>query len=206
MKDDVTMARMDDLVAFAQLHNLKIGTIRDLIAYRRRYDHLVECVAELPFKSEFGGDWVAKSFTNKASGGENLALVKGRIDPGKPTLVRMHVMSPLSDMFGAVTPRARLLEQSMRLIAEEGTGVVVVINRAGPVGLCRRRHWPKRSLSAIIANAARAASPPLSFSDLRARTHAWASFSTVKIPLPTASPSIVSAISPRALSFDTISK
>src|SRR3546814_6052841 len=101
-----------------------------LIAYRRRYDHLVECVAELPFKIEFGGDWVAKSFTNKASGGENLALVKGRIDPGKPTLVRMHVMSPLSDMFGAVTPRARLLEQSMRLIAEEGTGVVVVINRA----------------------------------------------------------------------------
>src|SRR3546814_13636825 len=87
MKDDGTMARMDDLVAFAQLHNLKIGTIRDLIAYRRRYDHLVECVAELPFKSEFGGDWVAKSFTNKASGGENLALVKGRIDPGKPTLV-----------------------------------------------------------------------------------------------------------------------
>src|SRR3546814_8862308 len=57
MKDDGTMARMDDLVAFAQLHNLKIGTIRDLIAYRRRYDHLVECVAELPFKSEFGGDW-----------------------------------------------------------------------------------------------------------------------------------------------------
>src|SRR3546814_131504 len=137
MKDDGTMARMDDLVAFAQLHNLKIGTIRDLIAYRRRYDHLVECVAELPFKSEFGGDWVAKSFTNKASGGENLALVKGRIDPGKPTLVRMHVMSPLSDMFGAVTPRARLLEQSMRLIAEEGTGVVVVINRAGPGQLSR---------------------------------------------------------------------
>src|SRR3546814_8257343 len=59
--------------------------------------------------------------------------------------------------------------------------------RCGPVGLCRRRHWPKRSLSAIIANAARAASPPLSFSDLRARTHAWASFSTVKIPLPTRS-------------------
>src|SRR3546814_9063491 len=114
-----------------------IGTIRDLIAYRRRYDHLVECVAELPFKSEFGGDWVAKSFTNKASGGENLALVKGRIDPGKPTLVRMHVMSPLSDVFGAVTPRARLLEQSMRLIAEEGTAVVVVINRAGPGQLSR---------------------------------------------------------------------
>src|SRR3546814_687557 len=73
----------------------------------------------------------------RSSGGENLALVKGRIDPGKPTLVRMHVMSPLSDMFGAVTPRARLLEQSMRLIAEEGTGVVVVINRAGPGQLSR---------------------------------------------------------------------
>src|SRR3546814_15253864 len=109
---------MDDLVAFARLHNLKIGTIRDLIAYRRRYDHLVECVAELPFKSEFGGDWVAKSFTNKASGGENLALVQGRIDPGKPTLVRMHVMSHLRDMFGAVPPTSRLRTEARRVGTE----------------------------------------------------------------------------------------
>src|SRR5690606_20848842 len=70
MKDDGTMARLDDLVSFAQLHNLKIGTIRDLIAYRRRYDHLVERVAEARFESRFGGSWTALSYLNKMTGGE----------------------------------------------------------------------------------------------------------------------------------------
>jgi 3,4-dihydroxy 2-butanone 4-phosphate synthase/GTP cyclohydrolase II len=65
MKDDGSMARMDDLVAFAQLHNLKIGTIRDLIAYRRRYDHLVEKVAEAPLTSDYGGDWKVLTYQNK---------------------------------------------------------------------------------------------------------------------------------------------
>ena len=99
MNDDGTMARMDDLVSFAQHHHLKIGTIRDLIAYRRRYDHLVEKRAEAPFASRWGGDWVAHSFWNSATGTEQVALVKGRIDPKKPTLVRMHALSPFADIF-----------------------------------------------------------------------------------------------------------
>src|SRR3546814_9789370 len=77
----ISMARMDDLVAFAQLHNLKIGTIRDLIAYRRRYDHLVECVAELPFKSEFGGDWVAKRSEERRVGKECVSTCRSRWSP-----------------------------------------------------------------------------------------------------------------------------
>ena len=81
MKDDGTMARMDDLVAFAQLHNLKIGTIRDLIAYRRRHDHLVEKRAEARFTSRWGGEWTAMTFYNKATGTEQIALVKGKVDP-----------------------------------------------------------------------------------------------------------------------------
>jgi 3,4-dihydroxy 2-butanone 4-phosphate synthase/GTP cyclohydrolase II len=129
MNEDGTMSRLDDLVAFAQLHNLRIGTIRDLIAYRRRHDHLVEKRAELPFHSKWGGDWRALTFHNKATGDETIALVKGRIDPAAPTLVRMHTASWFADMFGETSERAGLLSRSMELIAEEGTGVVVVINR-----------------------------------------------------------------------------
>ncbi|WP_188053416.1 MULTISPECIES: 3,4-dihydroxy-2-butanone-4-phosphate synthase [unclassified Sphingosinithalassobacter] len=129
MKDDGTMARMDDLVPFAQYHNLKIGTIRDLIAYRRRHDHLVEKRAEARFASEWGGDWTAMTFWNKATGSEQIALVKGRIDPEKPTLVRMHALSPFADLFGEGGDRGGMLRRSMQIIAEEGAGVVVVINK-----------------------------------------------------------------------------
>ena len=129
MNEDGTMSRMDDLVTFAQFHNLKIGTIRDLIAYRRRHDHLVEKRAEMLFESKWGGDWRAMTFFNKATGDEQIALVKGRIDPDVPTLVRMHTLSYFVDAFGEANERSGLLSRSMELIAEEGTGVIVVINR-----------------------------------------------------------------------------
>ena len=129
MNDDGTMSRLDDLVAFAQLHNLKIGTIRDLIAYRRRHDHLVEKRAEMNFESRWGGTWKAMTFHNKATGDETIALVKGKIDPEKPTLVRMHTASFFVDMFGEESERSGLLPRSMEAIAEDGTGVIVVINR-----------------------------------------------------------------------------
>ena len=61
MKEDGSMARLDDLVGFARLHDLKIGTIRDLIEYRRRNDHLVECISQSPFVSDYGGEWTAKT-------------------------------------------------------------------------------------------------------------------------------------------------
>jgi len=129
MNEDGTMARMDDLVEFARLHQLKIGTIRDLIAYRRRHDHLVEKRAEMNFVSRWGGEWKAITFRNKASGEESIALQKGRIDPDKPTLVRMHTVSVFVDMFGETTERSRLLSRAMEMIAEEGSGVMVVINK-----------------------------------------------------------------------------
>ena len=129
MKDDGTMARMDDLIAFAQEHGLKIGTIRDLIAYRRQHDHLVQKKAEARFESRWGGDWTAMTFYNKATGTEQIALVKGRIDPEQPTLVRMHVLSPFGDLFGESGDRGTMLQRSMEIIAAQGTGVVVVINR-----------------------------------------------------------------------------
>ncbi|MEN2747641.1 3,4-dihydroxy-2-butanone-4-phosphate synthase [Sphingomonas sp. T9W2] len=140
MNEDGTMARMDDLVGFSQLHGLKIGTIRDLIAYRRRHDHLVTKRAETVFESEWGGEWRAMTFWNKATGSEQVALVKGLIDPSKPTLVRMHALSPFADLFGEGGERGGLLRKSMRIIGEEGAGVVVVINRPRPDGLTLAIH------------------------------------------------------------------
>ena len=128
MRDDGTMARMDDLIAFADQHRLKIGTIRDLIAYRRRHDHLVERRAEARFTSRWGGEWTARTFYNKATGTEQIALVKGRIEPDKPTLVRMHAMNVFADMFGESGSRSDLLARSMELIGEAGSGVVVLLS------------------------------------------------------------------------------
>ena len=121
------MARMDDLMAFARTHKLKVGTIRDLIAYRRRHDHLVERRAECDFESEWGGRWRAIAFRNTATGTEQLALVKGPLNTDGPVLVRMHVTDPFSDGFGATGPRSGLLARSMRMIADEGSGVVVLL-------------------------------------------------------------------------------
>jgi len=129
MNDDGTMSRLDDLVAFAQRHNLKIGTIRDLIAYRRRNDHLVEKRAETRFTSRWGGEWNAISFYNKATGEEQIALVKGKVDPSRPTLVRMHAQALFADMFGEVSKRGGLLEGAMKIIGAEGSGVIVVLTK-----------------------------------------------------------------------------
>ncbi|QDK32449.1 MULTISPECIES: 3,4-dihydroxy-2-butanone-4-phosphate synthase [Sphingomonadaceae] len=130
MKDDGTMARMDDLIGFARIHDLKIGTIRDLIAYRRKHDRMVEKKNEITFQSRHGGQWLARSYYNKATGDETMALIKGRIDPAKPTLVRMHTLSMFTDVFGEESAdRGNLLHRSMEMIAEEGSGVIVVINR-----------------------------------------------------------------------------
>ncbi len=131
MNEDGTMSRMDDLVRFARLHDLKIGTISDLIAYRRHHDRLIERRNERRFASHWGGEWQAIAFYNKATGEETLALVKGAIDPGKPTLVRMHSLSLFPDVFGEENMRGDLVERSMRIIGEEGAGVMVLINRPG---------------------------------------------------------------------------
>jgi len=137
LREDGTMARLADLIPFAQLHGMKIGTIRDLIAYRLRKDRLLEQTADARFESRWGGGWTVKSFRNKAGGQEHAALVKGSIDPNQPVLVRMHALDLLGDVFAARSPRGRLLEGAMRQIEEAGTGVIVVINRNAPGGITR---------------------------------------------------------------------
>jgi 3,4-dihydroxy 2-butanone 4-phosphate synthase/GTP cyclohydrolase II len=137
MNDDGTMARMDTLVEFARSHKLKIGTIRDLIAYRRKHDHLVEKRAETRFTSRWGGDWTMMTFYNKASGTEQTALVKGRIDPDQPTLVRMHMLSPFADIYGEPGQREDLIPKAMKIIGDEGTGVLVLLNKTSSTWMSR---------------------------------------------------------------------
>ena len=135
MGDDGTMSRMDELVQFAKTHGLRIGTIRDLIAYRLRKDRLLDETASAPFESRWGGTWTARTFLNRATGEEQIALVKGPIDPARPTLVRMHALSLFSDAFAETGARGGLLEGAMKMIAAEGAGVIVVINRRVPDAL-----------------------------------------------------------------------
>src|SRR5881275_2072413 len=100
MRDDGLMARLEDLMDFARAHGVKIGTIRDLIAYRLKKDHLVERVATSPFVAESGRQWQAQVFRDKANGEEQLALVYGTLEPTSPVLVRMHSLDLFADILG----------------------------------------------------------------------------------------------------------
>jgi len=137
MREDGTMARLDDLMDFARSHGLKIGTIRDLIAYRLKKDHLVEKVATAPFTASSGAPWQAQVFRDKASGEEQLALVHGTLDPEKPALVRMHSLDLFADVIGESCPRSGVLQGAMRMIEAEGAGVVVALHAAAPGSLSR---------------------------------------------------------------------
>ena len=132
MNEDGTMARLANLIPFARKHGLKIGTIRDLVAYRRRHDHLIEKRGDISFTSRWGGDWRALTFINKATGTAQLVLQKGAVTPGQPTLVRMHRLSPFSDILGRFDQRSDLLARSMEIIGEEGAGIVVLLNSWAP--------------------------------------------------------------------------
>jgi 3,4-dihydroxy 2-butanone 4-phosphate synthase / GTP cyclohydrolase II len=132
MNEDGTMARMDELVPYARRHGLKMGTIRDLIEYRRKNDHLVECVNEAPFVSDYGGEWTAKSYRNKVDGTVNIALQKGHVVPGEPTLVRMHAISIYSDVLGQPGPKKRILQRAMDEVGRAGAGVIVVLMLSSP--------------------------------------------------------------------------
>jgi 3,4-dihydroxy 2-butanone 4-phosphate synthase/GTP cyclohydrolase II len=137
MREDGSMARLDDLMEFARAHGLKIGTIRDLIAYRLKKDHLVERVATCPFTATGGAQWQAQVFRDKASGEEQLALVHGILDPTKPVLVRMHSLDLFADVLGESSQRSGVLQGAMRMIEAEGSGVLVALHAAAEGSLSR---------------------------------------------------------------------
>ena len=135
MNDDGTMARMPDLIKFAQFHGLKIGTIADLIEYRRRTETYVERRAEAELDSSHGGKFRAVVYVNKIAYSEHIALVKGDVTAPGPVPVRMHALDVLSDALGDKAGKAGLLQSAMRLIASEDRGVVVLIREALPTAV-----------------------------------------------------------------------
>ncbi len=138
MNDDGTMARLPDLVAFAQRHGLKIATIADLIAYRLRYDHLVRTVAETAIESPYGGDFKVKVYATTVDPSEHVALLKGDVSSGGPVLVRVHAMNTIDDVFGTSPRRETLVHKAMEIIGKEGRGVIVLIRESRPDAISSR--------------------------------------------------------------------
>ena len=139
MSEDGTMARTPELIEFAAKHGLLIGTIADLIAYRRRHDKIVERSLESGFSSVYGGDWRMVIYTNRIDHAEHVALVKGDIEDGKPVLARVHALSLLDDLLGDKTDgKGEELHQAMRMVAAEGRGVVLLLREPLPSSLSDR--------------------------------------------------------------------
>ena len=128
MNDDGTMARLPDLIPFARQHGLKIGTIADLISYRRRTEKLVRRELEAPFTSSFGGEFRMIVYANESEYAEHVAFVMGDVDSDEPSLVRMHALDIFDDLLGFNnSQRGAELQQSMQAIAEAGRGAVVIL-------------------------------------------------------------------------------
>lgn len=138
MNDDGTMARLPELIAFAQFHNLKIGAIDELIAWRRVNERLVEKVTEAPFETRGGKGFKLVVFRNKLDGVEHAALVKGQVSADKPTLVRVHRIDFAADVMGGYGGRAGLIDRAVAEIENEGSGVVVLLRDLVPDVISRR--------------------------------------------------------------------
>jgi len=137
MKDDGSMARLPDLVTFAQRHGLKLGTIADLIAHRRRTERMVKRVEEGSIRNAIGGEWKMYVYESSLERGEHLALVKGDISGPEPVLARMHAGHLLNDL--VVGRSVFELHAAMEAIAAEGRGVVVIL-----------RDWRRDGLSSQL--------------------------------------------------------
>lgn len=131
MKDDGEMARLPDLIPFAEKHGLNIGTIADLIAWRRERENLVERVKEDNFSSEFGGEFRLFVYKDSVHGTEHFALTKGDISQKQPVPVRMHSLNILDDALGA--PGGGVLKRSMEKLDALGKGAIVVLRNPLPV-------------------------------------------------------------------------
>ncbi|MCY4445916.1 MAG: 3,4-dihydroxy-2-butanone-4-phosphate synthase [Rhodobacteraceae bacterium] len=131
LNDDGTMARIPELIAFSKRHNIKIGTIADLIAYRLQHDNLVRKVSARKVVSEFGGEWFMQIFTDDINGSEHIALTKGDFTDGEPVLVRMHALNPLADTINLNSFRHNLIPNAMKAIAKIERGAVIILRESG---------------------------------------------------------------------------
>ena len=139
INDDGTMARLPDLVAFAQLHGLKIGKIADLVSHRLRHDRLVERDVVTSFESRYGGQWRLQVYKSALDRVEHVALVKGDVRTPGPVLVRMHSVHMLEDLLGAgESGRGDPLHRAMEQIGRTGRGVVVLLREPTPNAISER--------------------------------------------------------------------
>ncbi len=132
MLPDGEMARLPDLVKFAQAHKMKIGTISDLIAYRHRHDNMLVQRDDRMVSSAYGGEWRMRVFEDQISGTDHVVLSKGDISDGAPVLARTHALNPLEDVLGLGTGAPDELPRAMRIIAQEGRGAVLLLREPNP--------------------------------------------------------------------------
>ena len=140
MNDDGTMARLPDLLSFAQQHDLKVATIADLISHRRRTESIVERSLESVLDSRYGGSWRMIVYLNKVTYAEHIALIKGDITGETPILVRMHSLNVMEDVLGdqSGSRGGGELQSAMRCIADKGRGVVVVMREPTSTALSEK--------------------------------------------------------------------
>jgi 3,4-dihydroxy 2-butanone 4-phosphate synthase/GTP cyclohydrolase II len=143
VNEDGTMAKLGDIVALAEHHDLKITTVAALIAHRLREERLVERVREAEIESVFGGNWKLVTYWSALERAEYAAIVKGDLKGPGPSLVRMHALDPLRDVLGAAGPANDAVRKAMAIIAAEGKGAIVLIRNMQPLAeLAARRPAP----------------------------------------------------------------
>ena len=132
MNDDGTMARMPELISFAQLHGMKIGTIADLIAYRRRTERFVERALDTPFESIYGGTFRMVVYRDTIEGNEHVALIKGEVTGDQTTLVRMHQIDFAADLLGHIEARQDYIPRALQALSKhDGPAIAVFLRDPG---------------------------------------------------------------------------